>query len=85
MGDNCLEGMQRHVYGIEDKDLYGLKAAFNSNSFSAYRVSVLKKIGGFKAGIIFGEDMLVAANVLKVVIGSLTAILHAFIIHMIIR
>jgi len=54
-----------HVYGIEDKDLYGLKAAFNSNSFSAYRVSVLKKIGGFKAGIIFGEDMLVAANVLK--------------------
>lgn len=56
---------ESHIYSYEDKDKVGLKAAFNSNSFSAYRVSALKKINGFKSNIIFGEDMLAAAEALK--------------------
>lgn len=43
----------------------GLKTAFLSNSFSAYRVSTLQNIGGFPESVIFGEDMYVAAKLLK--------------------
>lgn len=50
---------------FHDVDLYGLKTAFISNSFAAYRVSVLRKIGGFPADVIFGEDMYVATKILK--------------------
>lgn len=56
---------QSHVYAYEDKEKVGLKVAFNSNSFSAYRVSALRDIDGFQSGVIFGEDMLAAAQVLK--------------------
>ncbi len=43
----------------------GLKTAFLSNSFAAYRVSVLHEVGGFPADVIFGEDMYVATKMLK--------------------
>ena len=56
---------QSHNYTYEDKNKVGLKAAFNSNSFSAYRVTALQSIAGFKSNVIFGEDMLVAAQALK--------------------
>ena len=39
--------------------------AFISNSFAAYRVSVLKEVGGFPDDVIFGEDMFVATKMLK--------------------
>ncbi len=49
---------------IEDKTIYGLKTAFVSNSFSAYRISALNDIGGFPEDVIFGEDMYVATKLL---------------------
>ena len=42
----------------------GLKAAFISNSFSAYRRSALDDIGGFPAHCIVSEDTYVAARML---------------------
>lgn len=47
-----------------DVGLYGLKTAFISNSFAAYRISALNKVGGFPDDVIFGEDMYVAAKML---------------------
>ena len=46
-----------------EKEL-GLKAAFVSNSFAAYRRKALLDVGGFPRGVIFGEDMIVAARML---------------------
>lgn len=43
----------------------GLKTAFISNSFAAYRISVLKEVGSFPQNVIFGEDMHLAARILK--------------------
>jgi GT2 family glycosyltransferase len=54
------------VRSINDKDKFGLKTAFLSNSFAAYRVSALKEVGGFPEKVIFGEDMYVAAKMLKI-------------------
>mgnify|MGYP001826258984 FL=1 len=50
---------------ISDAREKGLKAVFLSNSFAAYRVSALLETGGFPANVIFGEDMYVAARMLK--------------------
>ena len=50
---------------IRDAGDYGLKTAFISNSFAAYRISALKDVGGFPDDVIFGEDMYVAARMLK--------------------
>ncbi len=35
---------------------YGFRTIFTSNSFSAYRKSILQEVGYFKNGLIFGED-----------------------------
>lgn len=42
----------------------GVRATFCSNSFSAYRKSALKEVGGFPKGTIFGEDAIVAGRML---------------------
>lgn len=42
----------------------GLKAAFTSNSFAAYRVSALREVGGFPTNVIVSEDMHVAARMI---------------------
>ena len=42
----------------------GIKAAFCSNSFAAYRRSVLQEVGGFPDKTLFAEDMLVAARMI---------------------
>ena len=42
----------------------GLKAAFISNSFAAYRVEALKAVGGFPDNVIVSEDMYVAARMI---------------------
>ena len=54
-----------YIRSIKDINEYGLKTAFISNSFAAYRVSALKEVGGFPKRVIFGEDMYVAAKLLK--------------------
>lgn len=46
-----------------EKEL-GLKAAFVSNSFAAYRRKALLDVGGFPSDVIFGEDTVVAARML---------------------
>jgi rhamnosyltransferase len=53
------------VSGFEDRFELGLKAIFLSNSFAAYRVSSFKAVGGFSRSTILGEDMLLAAKLLK--------------------
>lgn len=42
----------------------GIKSAFMSNSFAAYRREALVAIGGFPKHVIFAEDMFVAAHML---------------------
>ena len=49
----------------EDRKELGLKAAFCSNSFAAYRLTALQQIGGFPAEVILGEDMAAAARMLR--------------------
>ena len=41
---------------IEDRDKYGIKTVFLSDSFAAYRRTDLDAIGGFKEHLLFGED-----------------------------
>jgi len=53
------------VNSLKDADVKGLKTAFISNSFAAYRVSVFNEVGGFPENVIFGEDMYVAAKMLN--------------------
>ncbi len=60
---NYPEHSNERVY--EDKKYYGLRAAFVSNSFCAYRKSSLEKIGYFEDRLILSEDMLAAANILR--------------------
>lgn len=50
---------------VVDRDrvkLYGLKAAFMSNSFAAYRRTALVATGGFPTNVILAEDMHVTAR-----------------------
>ena len=58
---------------ISDRASFGLKTAFISNSFAAYRVSALNEVGSFPENVIFGEDMYVAAKLL----GSVYSIAYA--------
>ena len=53
------------LYSIKDTTTKGLKTAFISNSFAAYRISAFKDVGGFPENVIFGEDMYVATKMLK--------------------
>lgn len=50
---------------LVDKAHIGIKAAFTSNSFAAYRTTALSAVGGFPAKLILGEDMVVAARMLQ--------------------
>ncbi len=52
------------VRTFEDRKRLGIKTAFISNSFAAYRRAALEEVGGFPAHVIFGEDMYVAAKLL---------------------
>lgn len=52
------------VRSPSDIERYGIKAAFMSNSFAAYRATALKSIGGFPKQLIFAEDMYAAAKML---------------------
>lgn len=52
------------VKEMDDVPELGLKAAFISNSFAAYRREALESVGGFPKHVIFAEDMYVAAKML---------------------
>lgn len=52
------------IKSFGDAPVLGLKTAFMSNSFAAYRGSALLEAGGFPEHVIFAEDMYVAARML---------------------
>lgn len=56
--------MESKLNTFDDKSFKGIKTAFLSNSFSAYKKSLLINIGGFPEHINFGEDMYIAAKFL---------------------
>lgn len=51
---NYPESSLRRSY--EDRRKYGLKTAFVSNSFAAYKKGMLQEVGFFQDGLVFGED-----------------------------
>lgn len=53
-----------HVRCADDRSRLGIKAAFVSNSFAAYRRSALMQVGGFPAHLILSEDMVATARLL---------------------
>lgn len=55
---------QSHIYGFEDRRVYGIKTVFISNSFAAYRKEAVRQVGGFPTNTILSEDMCVAAKML---------------------
>ncbi|MEE3660428.1 glycosyltransferase [Brenneria sp. g21c3] len=59
---NFNYGVESHVLGLDDKKTYGIKTVFASNSFSAYRISVFKDVGGFPINTILSEDMYLSAK-----------------------
>lgn len=48
----------------ENRAQLGIKAAFLSNSFSAYRIDAIQSVGGFPVSTIMAEDALVAGRML---------------------
>ncbi|MBT9099569.1 glycosyltransferase family 2 protein [Methylovulum psychrotolerans] len=52
------------VRSLEDSSRLGIKTAFISNSFAAYRRSALVQAGGFPVDTIMNEDTFVAAKML---------------------
>ena len=49
---------------LDSRKQLGIRAAFLSNSFAAYRRAALMQVGGFPSSVIFGEDMVTAARML---------------------
>jgi len=49
---------------LEDRKTYGIRTAFLSNSFAAYRKTVLEGIGWFRRKLIMGEDTCAGAKML---------------------
>ncbi|WP_106478743.1 glycosyltransferase [Phytohalomonas tamaricis] len=52
------------VKALQDVPELGIKTAFMSNSFAAYRSEALQEVGGFPTYVILGEDVFVAASML---------------------
>ena len=63
-GRSFSYSQQSRVLRIEDRLQFGMKAAFLSNAFSAYRVQALQERGGFPSRTIGSEDMYVGAAML---------------------
>ncbi|CAM3712321.1 glycosyltransferase [Rahnella victoriana] len=51
-----------YVAELSDKTKKGIKTVFMSNSFSAYRLDVFEKLGGFTSNTILCEDMYFTAK-----------------------
>jgi rhamnosyltransferase len=49
---------------LDDRAKFGIKTAFFSNSFAAYRRAALNDIGGFRRNLILGEDTVAAGQML---------------------
>lgn len=53
------------VRSFEDRNRFGLKTIFTSNTFAAYRRSAFEKVNYFKDNLIFGEDTEAVGRLLK--------------------
>lgn len=53
------------IRDYSDRDRFGIKTIFTSNSFAAYRKSSLQSVGWFKNGLIFGEDTCTVGRLLQ--------------------
>lgn len=53
------------IRGLVDRDVYGIKSVFISNSFAAYRRDALMQVGGFPTNTIMNEATFVAGLMLK--------------------
>lgn len=56
---------ESYIRSFEDRKKYGIKTPFLSNSFCAYRKSILEKVNFFKDNLILGEDTYIGAKILK--------------------
>jgi len=69
------------VKSIEDIPRFGIKTAFMSNSFAAYRCKVFFELGGFPENTILAEDMYIAAKMIhagyKVMYSAKAAVKHS--------
>lgn len=57
-------GSDSETRSLADAPRLGIKAAYISNSFGAYRLSALRACGGFPSHLILGEDTSVAVKLL---------------------
>jgi len=57
-------GPHSETRSLEDAPRLGIRAAYLSNSFGAYRISALRACGGFPSHLILGEDTSVAVRML---------------------
>ncbi|MGZ5028694.1 MAG: glycosyltransferase family 2 protein [Methylobacter sp.] len=55
---------ESQLRGIEDRTRFGIKTAFISNSFAAYRREALMQVGGFPIDTIMNEDTYVVGKML---------------------
>jgi len=55
---------ESQMRSLEDRSRYGIKTAFISNSFAAYRRSALMQAGGFPTNTIMNEDTFIAGKLL---------------------
>lgn len=53
-----------YIRSYADRNKYGMKTAFISNSFAAYRRTAMENVGGFPSNVVLSEDMYVAAKML---------------------
>ncbi|KUJ75885.1 hypothetical protein AVO42_11465 [Thiomicrospira sp. XS5] len=54
-----------HIYSLSDVKEQGIKAAFLSNAFCAYRRSAMDDVGWFPDGLLISEDLYAGVKLLK--------------------
>ena len=57
-------GDTSYIRTLQDKETYGMKTIFLSDSFSAYRKEAMQEVDYFKDNLIVGEDNHIAAKLL---------------------
>jgi rhamnosyltransferase len=57
-------GSTSETRSLADANRFGIKTAYLSNSFAAYRLEALRACGGFPSHLILGEDTFVAVKML---------------------
>ncbi|MBL0721178.1 MAG: glycosyltransferase family 2 protein [Sulfurovum sp.] len=57
-------GKESYIRELKDKNQFGIKTAFLSDSFASYRREALEKIDWIKDGLIVGEDTYAGAKLL---------------------